>query len=138
MEKVRNFAVFLNIPLHVYLIWGFGNGNQTGAFYNVIVLLVVFLDFWLSFWQLEIFSAQRDRVSQLWMDFMPYLLEKILLCGAEWAVSYLCSDRELSILSPLFGYVVACAVITAIMLLTAIVTFVTGAARTMLYHKEKR
>ncbi len=100
------------------------------------ILLVMAADFALSFRQLRIFSSAHRSISEYGRQFVPYFLEKCLIAGAEAILTFLIDKKGfLNIISTGGFWAAVC---IAEMLLTAIVVFVIGAARTMLYHDEKR
>lgn len=137
-QKIRKFAVLLLIPLHLLLAYLFSYGNHSGMFYLLAVLFVLFADFLLSAWQTEVFSVRWTRIRAFASDFLPYFLLKIAMIAAEGILMEVICKGDHNLLGRGFGYGISYAAAVAVMLLIVLVIFVTGAARTMLYHDEKR
>ena len=138
MKKLRKFAIFLMIPLHLILMYSFTHGWHDSSFYLLEVLILVLADFALSFWQMEILTSRRNRISVFAHVFLPYLLQNLLMIAAEFVVIFVVCEGEFSVLGGELGIFVAWAAGAAVALLCALVTFVTGAARTMMYHDEQK
>ena len=129
-EKLRKYAIILIFPLHLGLM-RFMSGADVKWIAYALMLFVLFADFALSFWQMEIFTSGRNRISDFAREFLPYLLQKVVLIAAELLLMLWMTDRN-------FGILLAYGTAAVSMILSALVTFVTGAARTMMYHDEKR
>lgn len=130
-EKLRKYAIILIFPLHLGLMRFMSGGTDVKWIAYALMLFVLFADFALSFWQMEIFTSGRNRISDFARDFLPYLLQKVVLIAAELLLMLWMTDRN-------FGILLAYGTAAVSMILCGIVTFVTGAARTMMYHDEKR
>lgn len=130
-EKLRKYAIILMLPLHLVLMRMMSGGPDGEWIPYALMLFVLFADFALSFWQMEIFTSGRNRISDFASDFLPYLLQKIVLIAVELLWIFELTDRN-------FGILLAFGTAAVSMILSALVTFVTGAARTMMYHDEKR
>lgn len=138
MQKLRKYAIFMMFPLHLILMYSFTHGRHGDIFYPLEVLILVLADFALSFWQMEILTSRRNRIRVFGHVFLPYLLQNLLMIAAEFAVIYVICKGEFSVLGGELGMLAAWAVGAAAALLCALVTFVTGAARTMMYHDEQK
>lgn len=136
-QNFRKFAVFLLIPLHLLLAYLFTTGNHSGTFYLLSVLLVLLADFVLSFWLTEVMTSRRNSLRVFASDFLPHFWLKLVMIAAEGVLMHVICKGKYGLLDIGFGYLLAYAAAVASMLLSALVTFVTGAARTMLYHDEK-
>lgn len=135
-KKIRKFAIFLIFPVHLFLTYGM-KGKSSGLM-TAMILITLFADAVLSFLQLGIFTSKRNRIGLFASDFLPYLLEKVLIGAAEWGIFAYTGGVSHNILSGSWGKGLFFAVSLITMALVAVVTFVTGAARTMMYHDEKR
>ena len=103
----------------------------------IIYLAAFLVTFAAMVWEMHLFTRKTSRVPDFMRDFMPCLMQIVLLAAGEIIAAILMNNPRLKFWSPTEGYLWA--VICAVMLiLSGIVTFVTGAARTMLYHDEKR
>ena len=138
MKKLRKFAIFLMIPLHLFLMYSFSHGDHGSSFYLLEMLSVVLADFALSCWQMEILTSRRNRISVFGHAFLPYLLQNLLMIAAEFALIRVICKGEFFAPDKNPGYFLAWAGGAAAALLCALVTFVTGAARTMMYHDEQK
>ena len=136
MKHLRKYAILLIFPLHLILFWLFVNGTPMDYFYLCAVVFVLLADFALSAWQTELFTSHRSRISQFAREFLPYLLQKLIVIAADWALLLILGRGDIFRSGLAFWGAVLFASIAA--LLSGLVTFVTGAARTMLYHDEKR
>ena len=88
-------------------------------------------------WEIRLFTRKTSRIPDFIQDFLPCLMQMILIAAGEITAAILMNNPRLGFWSPADGYFWA--IICALMLLlSGIVIFVTGAARTMLYHDEKR
>lgn len=100
-------------------------------------LAAVLVTFFAMAWEMRLFTRKTNRISDYLQDFLPCLMQIILIAAGEIAAALLLNNPALAFWSPAEGFLwaILCA---AILILCGIVTFVTGAARTMLYHDEKR
>lgn len=137
-QKLRKFAILLIFPLHLFVSQIMVYGHHSDWFYLISVIILPIADFILSFWQLEIFTARHNRIPAFARAFLPYLLQKIALLAIELILIFAVTKGDFGLLGKGFGYAVAYAAAAASLILCALVTFVTGAARTMMYHDEKR
>ncbi len=136
-EKLRKFAVLLMLPLHLFLTYG--TGGMEGSAVIIVVLITVLADFALSFWQLRSFTAKHSNLRAFSGDYLPYLLQAVLVGIAEGLIYYFAvGTMHVNILSENWGKGLYFTVSIAELILGALVALVTGAARTMLYHDEKR
>ena len=138
MKNPRKYAIFLIFPLHLILYYTFVHGSHEEAFYYGELLFVLLADFGLSFWQMEIFTSKRNSIRVFAKSFLPYLLQIFILIAANVMLLLLLCKDGAGILSKSFGYSIAGSAAIIEVVLGALVTFVTGAARTMMYHDEKR
>ena len=104
---------------------------------GVTMLLAVLVTFSAMAWEMRLFTSKTNRISDFAQLFLPCLMQMILIAAGEISAAFLMNNPRLSFWSPAEGYfwAIVCA---AILILSGAVTFVTGAARTMLYHDEKR
>lgn len=138
MKKLKKYAVLLVFPLHLILYYTFVHGSHEESFYYGELLFVLLADFVLSFWQMEILTSKRNSIRVYAKAFLPYLLQNGILIAANAVLLLLLCKDGAGILSKSFGYGIAGGAAIIEVLLGALVTFVTGAARTMMYHDEKR
>ena len=137
MKMIKKCTILLIFPLHLSLYFTAGHGYHGAGFYLTELLIMQLADFALSFWQMDLFTAKRNSIRVFAKDFLPYLLQNVLLIAA-YIILILRSESDASILSSRFiSGLAGCTAIIEV-LLGALVTFVTGAARTMMYHDEKR
>lgn len=132
-EKLRKFAIILIFPLHLFLTYGM-KGNS-GTFMMITVLLTMLADLALSFWQLQSFTAKYSRIRAFGSEYLRYLLQAVLVGAAEGLIYFFAVG---SILNEDWDKGLFFTVSVAELILGALVAFVTGAARTMMYHDEKR
>ena len=132
-DKLKKFAVLLIFPLHLMLCWLFEYGSPADYLYFGAVLTVLLIDFALSAWQLEIFTSHRNSIRVFAKEYLPYLLQKGIILAADAGLFGIGLKLQYSL-----GYCVSVGLAAASLLLSALVAFVTGAARTMMYHDEKR
>ena len=132
-EKLRKFAIILILPLHLFLTYGM-TGNS-GTFMMITVLLTMLADLALSFWQLQSFTARYSKIRAFGSEYLRYLLQAVLVCAAEGLIYFFAVG---SILNEDWDKGLFFTVSVAELILGALVAFVTGAARTMMYHDEKR
>lgn len=103
-----------------------------------IVFMAVFLAMFAAMaWEMRLFSRKTSRIPEFIQDFLPCLTQIVLIAVGEMIAAILLNNPRLTFWSPAEGYfwAILCAIM---LLLIGIVIFVTGAARTMLYHDEKR
>ncbi len=137
MEKLRKFAIILILPLHLFLTDGTGGMEDTAQI--IIILITILAAFALSFWQLQSFTAKHSNMRSFSGDYLPYLLQAVLVGIAEGLIYYFAvGTMHVNILSEDWGKGLYFTVSIAELILGALVALVTGAARTMLYHDEKR
>ncbi|MBR5372050.1 MAG: hypothetical protein IK130_07530 [Oscillospiraceae bacterium] len=135
MAKLRKFEIFAVMIFHLPLLLVFRQSTAEGWMYVSAVLLALFADIALSFHQTKTFTAQYENLRGYVAAFSPYFLEKCIIIAAEFGICRLLkADREQEeqiryLLWWLFSMGTAA--------LAAVVTFVTGAARTMLYHDDR-
>lgn len=132
-EKLRKFAIILMLPLHLFLTYGV-TGNS-GTFMMITVLLTMLADLALSFWQLQSFTAKYSKIRAFGSEYLRYLLQAVLVGTAEGLIYFFAVG---SILNEDWDKGLFFTVSVAELILGALVAFVTGAARTMMYHDEKR
>ena len=132
-EKLRKFAIILMLPLHLFLTYGM-KGNS-GTFMMITVLLTMLADLALSFWQLQSFTAKYSKIRAFGSEYLRYLLQAVLVGAAEGLIYFFAVG---SILNEDWDKGLFFTVSVAELILGALVAFVTGAARTMMYHDEKR
>lgn len=135
MKKMRKYGIFLLFPLHLLLTYGMNSAGA--ALMTAAILFTLLTDAVLSFRQLEILTSDRNGIGLFVSDFFPYFLEKLLIGAAEWMIFRIIVHSG-SILSENRREMLFFAVSLIESALIAVVTFVTGAARTMMYHDEKR
>ena len=136
-EKLRKFAIILILPLHLFLTYG--TGGMEGTAQMIILLITVLADFSLSFWQLRSFTAKHSNLRAFSGDYLPYLLQAVLAGIVEGLIYFFAvGTMHVNILSENWGKGLYFTVSIAELILGALVALVTGAARTMLYHDEKR
>ena len=133
MKKLKKYAILLIFPLHLILCYLFEYGKPADYIYSGAVLAVLFADFALSAWQMEIFTSHRNSIRVFAKEYLPYLLQKGIILAADAGIFLIGLKRRYSL-----GFHVAAGMAAASLLLSALVIFVTGAARTMMYHGEKR
>ena len=132
-EKLRKFAIILMLPLHLFLTYGM-TGNS-GTVMMITVLLTMLADLALSFWQLQSFTARYSKIRAFGSEYLRYLLQAVLVGAAEGLIYFFAVG---SILNEDWDKGLFFTVSVAELILGALVAFVTGAARTMMYHDEKR
>lgn len=134
-EKWRKWAIFLLIPLHLFMYYA---EFQNAALFWFSVILAFLADFVLSFMDLRIASAKRGRIGVFAHDFLSHLGKKALIAAADF-VLYLILDATQHhsfdgiVLDDEQFWLFVCYVI---MILSLLVVFVTGAAATMLHHDD--
>ena len=136
-EKLRKFAILLILPLHLFLTYG--TRGMEGTAVIIVVLITMLADFALSFWQLQSFTAKHSNMRAFSGDYLPYLLQTVLAGIVEGLIYFIAvGTMHVNILSEDWGKGLYFTVSIAELILGALVALVTGAARTMLYHDEKR
>lgn len=133
MKKIRKYAIFLIFPLHLILFYLYEYGRPMDYVYFCAALFVLLADFALSVWELEIFTSHRNSIRLYAREYLPYLLQKCIILAADAGMFWLGQKLRYSL-----AYFVSVGLAGAALLLSALVAFVTGAARTMMYHDEKR
>ena len=139
MQKLRGYAIFLLIPVHILEYWTIRTPDRKEIFFAV-TLLVLAADFALSFWQMRIFTAKHSRIGAFARAYLPYLGEKAviaLLEGVPYLVYHVRHGWGFGLFSDSFDLDLWHFICMCAMLLGALVTFVTGAGRTMLYHDHQ-
>lgn len=137
IEKLRKFAILLILPLHLFLTYG--TSGMEGTAVMILALITVLAVFALSFWQLRSFTAKHSKMRDFSGDYLPYLLQTVLICIVEGLIYFFAvGTMHVNILSEDWGKGLYFTVSIAELILGALVALVTGAARTMLYHDEKR
>lgn len=132
--RLRNFLILLLFPIHLLLLWQMQDmRSQTG--FLLLVLLVLVADFVLSFRQTEILSAKDRGFSGFAARFLPYLLLKFLIAAADGITAHFQHDDFPILFSTGELWFTVCA---AELLLSALVVFVTGWARSMLGHDDDK
>ncbi len=137
IEKLRKFAILLILPLHLFLTYG--TSWMEGTAVMILALITVLAVFALSFWQLRSFTAKHSNLRDFSGDYLPYLLQTVLAGIVEGLIYFFAvGTMHVNILSEDWGKGLYFTVSIAELILGALVALVTGAARTMLYHDEKR
>jgi len=136
IEKCRKFAIFAVIPFHIPMLIAFLSHNTERWEYILTVLIAFFGDIFLSFWQMEITTSVYAKIGDFAKAFLPYFLEKCVIVGAEFLLCILNDDHDI-LNGDGWDWAIWWLFAAGIAALVALVTFVTGAARTMLYHDEK-
>ena len=137
IEKLRKFAILLILPLHLFLTYG--TSGMEGTAVMILALITVLAVFVLSFWQLRSFTAKHSNMRDFSGDYLPYLLQTVLAGIVEGLIYFFAvGTMHVNILSEDWGKGLYFTVSIAELILGALVALVTGAARTMLYHDEKR
>lgn len=120
----------------------FDNLNQNLELLRFGVLAGFLLTMGIYIWEMRLFTRKTNNIRIYAQDFLPCLLQTVLLSGLETASAILLYKKPQLTGTPVnwqpaigFQWCFEC-VLTLI--LCALVTFVTGASRTMLYHDEKR
>ena len=136
VQKIRKYAILLMLPLHLIFYWAMLYGPRADYIYDIAMIVILLIDFALSAWQTELFSARRSRVRDFLHAFTPHLLQKTVLLAAGWCIVLINGRGNIRYaeLEILFGVIF----ISVIVVLSGLVTFVTGAAKTMLYHDESK
>ena len=110
-----------------------------GTAVMILALITVLAVFVLSFWQLRSFTAKHSNMRDFSGDYLPYLLQTVLAGIVEGMIYFFAvGTMHVNILSEDWGKGLYFTVSIAELILGALVALVTGAARTMLYHDEKR
>ena len=135
MKNLRKYAILLTFPLHLGYLALLLFGPRMDYFYSIVALALLLIDFALSCWQMELFTSQRNKVGVLMHDFLPYLLQKLAVIGVEWLILLINGSGD--VLRAELVLLVGVCLTTAGALLSGLVTFVTGAGRTMLYHDKR-
>ena len=138
MQKMRKFAIFLLIPLHVLIYWA--EFQNSGTLFLCICFLTLLADFALSFRDLRIFTAKRGRIGIFAHDFLPHLGKKALLAAADFAIFLILNTTQhhafdgFILDNEVFWFTIC----MAELLCGLLVCFVTGAASTMLHHDDEK
>ncbi len=136
-DKLRKHAVFAILPFHCFLLWLFMEASLVKEWqYLAAVLLIFLIHLELGFFSVRLFSGKTKKVCDFNHNFKPYILASLLLFLLEFIVSRLVKDDGFAILGDHFSQSIWWFICAAQLLLSALVTYVTGAARTMLYHDE--
>lgn len=135
-DKQRKWAIFLLIPLHVLFYFLTVSADQ-GPFL-FFCLCMILADFVLSFLDMEIFSSGRGRIGIFAQDFLPHLGKKTLIAAADFVIFLILNATQHHDFD---GFIIDneglwLAICIAMMILSLLVTFVTGAAATMLHHDD--
>lgn len=103
-----------------------------------IVFMAVFLaTFAAMAWEMRLFTRKTSRIPEFIQDFLPCLTQIVLIAVGEMIAAILMRHLHLAFWNSEMG--LFWAILCAMMLLfSGVVVFVTGAARTVLYHDEKR
>lgn len=136
MKKLRQFAIFAVMPFHIPLLLVFSRETAKGWMYISAVLLALFADLLLSFRQTESLTAKRNRLREQVSAFVPYFPEKCLIIAAEFGI-YRVLQPESGTEDEQVRFLVWWLFCMGTAVLSAVVTFVTGAARTVLYQDDK-
>ncbi len=104
---------------------------------GIIFMLTFLVTFAAMASEMRLFTRKTSRISNFAHEFLPCLTQIVLIAVGEMIAAILLNNPRLTFWSPAEGYfwAILCAIM---LLLIGIVIFVTGAARTMLYHDEKR
>ena len=120
---------------HLPLLYAFSRETAEGYVYILAVLTALFADLVLSFYQTELLTAKRDSLRAHIEAFVPYFPEKCAVIAAEFGIYYLLQADSGA--EERLRYLICWLFCMGTGLLSAVVTFVTGAARTALFHEEK-
>ena len=135
MKKLRKCAIFLLIPIHLFL---YDAECSSGRLFIVTVILTVLADMALSVWQLQLLTRREGSVKPFFRDFRVYLAQAAVLLAAEYLISLVIpQDSGMKILGPRFSQELWLAVCIITVLACALICMAVGAARTMLYHDDK-
>ena len=137
IQKLRNFAIFLMLPLHVILFYIECAGEASGFFGAVIFMTLA--DMALSVWQLRLLTRREKSVKPFFRDFGIYCAEIAALIAVEFLISRLirAPGDDFAILGASFSQDVWIAVCIIMLLACALISMAIGAVRTMLFHDEK-
>lgn len=129
--------LILCVSLQMYPEKNDVQNRESHPFGSVITIAVFLMTFFAMAWEMHLFTRKTSRITDYVSDFMPCLMQIVLLAAGEITAAFLLNNPRLTFWSPAEGFfwAIACAVM---LLLSGIVTFVTGAARTVMYHDEKR
>ena len=131
MKILRNFAIFLVIPLHLGLQAMFDtlDGNSLAPVFFMLLALIV-IDYLLSKFQLLLAKKHQFTFSQFGKRFLLYLLEKA-------AIAFLGDQLFYSLLNNMdsYGYSVMWFILVGTMVISAIIAFTVGLNRSKLKHE---
>ena len=133
-KKLRKFAIFILFPIHVFFYFAPIYDSQKTFFFSCFLLFAA--DIVLSFSDLHLLTSKRGRIGIFAHDFLPHLCKKALIAASDFIVFLILDFTQthgFDIIDTEQFWLFVC--ITA-MVLAALVTFVTGAARTMLFHDD--
>lgn len=136
MQKMRKFAVFLLIPLHFVIYPAAFQDSQ--ALFLCICFFTLLADFALSFWDMAIFTARRGKIGVFAHDFLPHLGKKALIAVADYAIFLILDATQHHAFDGMIAdsEIIWFVICIAELICGLLVTFVTGAAATMLHHDD--
>lgn len=135
MQKIRKFTVFLLIPLHLLI---YPAEFQNGALFFGACLLALLADFALSFRDLRIFTAKRGKIGVFAHDFLPHLGKKALIAAADFVIYLILNATQHHEFDGFIfdNEMLWFSICIAELICGLLVSFVTGAASTMLHHDD--
>ena len=101
MKKIRKFAIFLLLPLHLFMI--FGMRGMGGSVMTAVIVFTLLADAALSFLQMELLTSKRNSIGLYVSEFCPYLVEKVLIGVIEFGIFKLTGGASHNILSESWG-----------------------------------
>lgn len=136
-QKFRKYAIFLMLPVHLAVFWVL---NESGTALLITALLATLADLALSIWQLRLLTRREAAVRPFLHDFGFYFTQVILLIAAEFAISRVIKapGGDFNMLGSYFSQNLWLAVCIAMLLTAALICLAVGAARTMLFHDDKK
>ena len=134
----RCLLILLMLPLHLLLFW-LMRGEMLGRTgLTFAVLLTVIADLALSAASAELFTSKTDRVGLFLHDALPYFGCVLLIFAADCGVYAKISRPGAGLFDTDWTDIIWLGTCLISLVLGALVTLVTGAARTMLYHDNRK
>ena len=130
--NLRKFALFILFPIHV--IFYFIDYKISEVFF-LFCFMVLAADAALSFRDLRLLTSKRGRIGIFAHDFLLHLGKKALIAAADF-IAFLIFEHTHHSFDNIDREVVWLYACLIIMVLSAFVIFVIGAARTMLFHDD--